>query len=314
MADDTVAASDHPITPAGMRRAAETINDSIPEIAKQFKTLADHLETVIVYLQSIGEIVITGPHQQFALAAQKEGRKIWNITGGKQRLQWVLHHAVGLEVTEVAILSMLIHCEIHESQSNELRVINQQIMLFKWQELARRNLNRARAAIETITGDEECQSAMREYLQLVDEQKSSAGGIFRLYNYINRYRNPGLNKQEEAGSVLYPFSYFLSHEERDHYQPEAYPDIHFEFSAEMYLTTDFKGETLNRIQRVLIGLLPVYFAITPPEKVVVTADAGLTREKLAAFSDDTGTLYIHWAGFDRLQGFHPGVSKELKVT
>ena len=314
MADDTGVASGHPITPAGMRRAAESINDSIPKIAKQFKTLADHLEAVIGYLQSIGEIVITGPHQQFALAAQKEGRKIWNITGGKQRLQWVLHHAEGLEVTEVEILSMLIHCEVHESQSNELRAINQQIMLFKWQELARRNLKRARVAIETITGDEECESAMREYLQLVAEQKSSAGGIFRLYSYINRYRNLGLNKQEEKGSVLYPFSYFLSHEERDHYQPEAYPDIHFEFSAEMYLTTDFKGETLNRIQRVLIGLLPVYFAITPPEKVVVTADAGLTREKLAAFSDDTGTLYIHWAGFDRLQGFHPGVSKELKVT
>jgi hypothetical protein len=300
MSDNTGAASDHPITPAGMRRAAETINDSIPKIAKQFKTLADHLESVIGYLQSIGEIVITGPHQQFAIAAQKEGRKIWNITGGKQRLQWVLLHAEGLEFTEVEILSMLIHCDVHESQSNELRAINQQIMLFKWQELAGRDLKRARVAIETITGDEECESALRDYLQLVAEQKSSAGGIFRLYNYINRYRNLGLYEQEEKGRVLYPFSYFLSHEERDHYQPEAYPDIHFEFSAEMYMATDIKGETLNRIQRVLIGSLPVYFAITPPEKVVVTADAGLTREKLAAFSEDTGTLYIHWAGFDRL--------------
>lgn len=300
MAVDTGAASDHPITPAGMRRAAETINDSIPKIAKQFKTLADHLESVIDYLQSIGEIVITEPHQQFAIAAQKEGRKIWNIPGGKQRLQWVLHHAEGLEVTEVEILSMLIHCEVHESQSNELRAINQQIMLFKWQELAGRDLKRARGAIETITGDDECESALREYLQLVAEQKSNAGGIFRLYNYINRHRNLGLNEQEEKRSVLYPFSYFLSHEERDHYQSEAYPDIHFEFSADMYTATDIKGETLNRIQRVLIGLLPVYFAITPPEKVVVTADAGLTREKLAAFSEDIGTLYIHWAGFDRL--------------
>jgi hypothetical protein len=297
MADETGAEFGHPITPAGMRRAAETINDSIPKIAKQFKTLADHLESVIDYLQSIGEIIITGPHQQFALATQKEGKKIWNITGGKQRLQWVLHHAEGLEVTEVEILSMLIHCEVHEFQSNELRAINQQIMLFKWQELAGRNLKRARIAIETITDDQECESAMREYLQLVAEQKSSAGGIFRLYSYINRYRNLGLNKKEETGSVLYPFSYFLSHEERDHYQPEAYPDIHFEFSAEMYMTTDARGERLNRIQRVLIGSLPVYFAITPPERVVVTADAGLTREKLAAFSDDTGTLYIHWAGF-----------------
>ena len=192
---------------------------------------------------------------------------------------------------------MLIHCEVHESQSNELRAINQQIMLFKWEELAGKDLKRARDAIETITSDEECESALREYLQLVAEQESNAGGIFRLYNYINRYRNLGLNEQEEKRSVLYPFSYFLSHEERDHYQPEAYPDIHFVFSAEMYMATDIKGETLNRIQRVLIGSLLVYFAITPPEKVVVTADAGLTREKLAAFSDDTGTLYIHWAGF-----------------
>ena len=300
MAVDTGAASDHPITPAGMRRAAETINDSIPKIAKQFKTLADHLESVIGYLQSTGEIVITGPYQQFAIAAQKDGRKIWNVTGGKQRLQRVLLHAEGLELTEVEILSMLIHCDVHESESNELRAINQQIMLFKWQELAGRDLKRARVAIETITGDEECESALREYLQLVAEQKSSAGGIFRLYNYINRYRNPGLNEQEGKKSVLYPFSYYLSHEERDNYQPEAYPDIHFEFSAEMYMATDLKGVTLNRIQRVLIGSLPVFFAITPPEKVVVTADAGMTREKLAAFSDDTGTLYIHWAGFDRL--------------
>ena len=68
----------------------------------------------------------------------------------------------------------------------------------------------------------------------------------------------------------------------------------------MYMATDIKGETLNRIQRILIGSLPIYFAITPPQKAVVTADAGLTREKLAAFSDDTGTLYIHWAGFDLL--------------
>jgi hypothetical protein len=173
-------------------------------------------------------------------------------------------------------------------------------MLFKWQELAGRDLKRARVEIETITGDEECESALSEYLQLVAEQTSNAGGIFRLYNYINRYRNPGLNEQEEKRSVLYPFSYFLSREERDHYQSEAYPDIHFEFSANMYIATDIKGETLNRIQQVLIGLLPVYFAITPPEKVVVTADAGLTREKLAAFSEATGTIYIHWAGFDRL--------------
>ena len=300
MAVDTGAASDHPITPAGMRRAAENINDSIPKIAKQFKTLADHLESVIGYLQSTGEIVITGPHQQFAIAAQKDGRKIWNITGGKQRLQRILLHAEGLELTEVEILSMLIHCDVHESESNELRAINQQIMLFKWQELAGRDLKRARVAIETITGDEECESALREYLQLVAEQKSSAGGIFRLYNYINRYRNPGLNEQEGKKSVLYPFSYYLSHEERDNYQPEAYPDIHFEFSAEMYMATDLKGVTFNRIQRVLIGSLPVFFAITPPEKVVVTADAGMTREKLAAFSEDTATLYIHWAGFDRL--------------
>ena len=192
---------------------------------------------------------------------------------------------------------MLIHCEVHESQSNELRAVNQQIMLFKWEELAGRDLKRARGAIETITGDEECESALREYLQLLDEQKSNAGGIFRLYNYINHYRNLGLNEQEEKWNVLYPVSYFLTHEEQDHYQPEAYPDIHFEFSIDMYSATDIKGETFNRIQRVLIGLLPVYFAITPLEKVVVTADAGLTREKLAAFSDDTGTLYIHWAGF-----------------
>ena len=68
---DTGAASDHQITPAGMRQAAETINDSIPEIARQFRTLADHLESVIGYLQSIGEIVITGPRQQFAIAAQE---------------------------------------------------------------------------------------------------------------------------------------------------------------------------------------------------------------------------------------------------
>jgi len=297
MVDDTVAAPEHPITPAGMRRAAETINDSIPKIAKQFETLADQLEKVIVYLQSIGEIVINGPYQQFAIAAQKDGSKIWNITGGKQRLQRLLLHAEGLELTEVEILSMLIHCDVHEPQSNELRAINQQIMLFKWQELAGRDLNRARVAIETITGDEECESALREYLQLVAEQKSSAGGIFRLYNYINSYRNPGLNEQEGKESVLYPFSYYLSHEERDNYQPEAYPDIHFEFSAEMYIANDIKAVTLNRIQRVLIGSLPVFFAITPPEKVVVTADAGMTREKLAAFSEDTGTLYIHWAGF-----------------
>ena len=300
MAVDTGAASDHPITPAGMRRAAETINDSIPKFAKQFKTLADHLESVIGYLQSIGEIVITGPHQQFALAAQKEGRKIWNITGGKQRLQWVLYHAEGLEFTEMEILSMLIHCDVHESQSSELRAINQQIMLFKWQELAGRDLKRARVEIEMITGDEECESALREYLQLVAEQTSNKGGVFRLYNYINRYRNSGQNEQEENSSVLYPFSYFLSHEERDQYQPDAYPDIRFEFNGDLYTATDIKGESLNRIQRVLIGLLPVYFAITPPEKVVVTADADLTREKLAAFSEDTGTLYIHWAGFDRL--------------
>jgi exopolyphosphatase/pppGpp-phosphohydrolase len=297
---DTGAVSDHQITPAGMRQAAETINDSIPEIARQFGTLADHLESVIGYLQSIGEIVVTGPRQQFAIAAQKEGRKIWNIPGGKQRLQWVLHRAEGLEFTEVEILSMLIHCGIHESQSSELRAINQQIMLFKWQELAGRNPKRARDEIETITDDEECESAMREYLQLVAEQKSNAGGIFRLYNYINRYRNPGRSEQEEKWSVLYPFSYFLSHEERDHYQSEAYPEIHFKFSANMYTATDSKGKTLNRIQQALIGKLPVYFAITPPEEVVLTADAGLTREKLAAFSEDSGTLYIHWAGFDRL--------------
>ncbi len=215
-------------------------------------------------------------------------------------MRWVLHHAEGLGLTEVEISTMLMHGEVHVSHSNELRAIDRQIMLFEWQELVGRDPNRARGAIETITGDEECQAIMREYLHLVVEQKFSAAGIFRVYNYINGYRDLGLDEEEGKSGILHPVSYFLSQEDQDHYRPKAHPDIHFQFSAQKYIATDTIGEELSQPQRGLIGSLPVYFALTPPEKVVVTADAGLTREKLAAFSDNLGILYIHWAGFSRL--------------
>ena len=281
-----------------MRQAAELIKNAKPTVALQFNTLADRLETVIGYLQSLGEITTTRPREQFALVAQKEGRKIWNITGGKRHLRRILHQAEDLELTEVEISSLLMHCEVHESQPRELRAIDEQIMLFEWQHLAERDPERAGRTIETITSDEHCVSTLKEHLHLITEQKFDAAGIFRLYKHINRYRNPKLSKR--MSGIWYPFAYFLIQEEQDHYQPETHPDIHFELSAGRYIATDIQDKGLSRIQRILIGSLPVHFAINPPEKVVVTADADLAREKLAAFADDFGTLYIHWAGFDRL--------------